>query len=72
MSFSGERNSTQFFSVVGPSYLPEGHGDRFDHLAALPETEQLKLGVTSLWLSFFAMIGSSLINGSQPSKPTLH
>ena len=72
MSPSIERNSSEFFTVVGSAYVPEGHGDRFDHLAALPETEQLKLGVTSLWLSFFAMIGGSLINSSQPTKPTLH
>jgi hypothetical protein len=47
MSPSIERNPSEFFTVVGSAYVPEGHGDRFDHLAALPESEQLKLGVTS-------------------------
>jgi hypothetical protein len=72
MSPSIERNPSEFFTVVGSAYVPEGHGDRFDHLAALPESEQLKLGVTSLWLSFFAMLSDSLFNGGQPVRPTLH
>ena len=68
MSPSTERNHTQFFSVVGAAYVPEEHDGRFGHLAGLPELEQLKLGVSGLWLAFFAMIGASLIGNGQPAK----
>lgn len=68
MSFTTGTNPTQFFSVVGAAYVAESHGDRIGHLPAHSEVEQLQVGVTGLWMSFFAVIGFSLIHGSQTAK----
>jgi hypothetical protein len=67
MSFTRANDPTQYFSVVGPAYVAERHLDRPGHLTSA-ELEQLKIGVTGLWISFFAAIGISLLNNSQAAK----
>ena len=72
MSFTTASNPTQFFSVVGAAYVPENHGDHAGPFAARSEVEpveeQIKCGLTGLWVSFFSVIGISLINHGQAVK----
>jgi hypothetical protein len=72
MSFATASNPTQFFSVVGAAYVPENHGDYAGQFVARSEAEpveeQIKSGLTGLWVSFFAVIGISLINHGQAVK----
>jgi hypothetical protein len=76
MSFTAS-NPIQFFSVVGPAYVAENH-DGLGHLPARSEREQIRVGVTTLWVSLFATFGVSLIGAGHAAKavwidtPTLH
>ena len=68
MSFTTANNPNQFFSVVGAAYVADNHEDRSGHMPADSEPEQLTVGVTGLWMSFFATIGVSLIGNGQAAK----
>jgi hypothetical protein len=66
MSFTAS-NPTQFFSIVGPAYVAENH-EGLGHLPARSEREQIRLGVTSLWVSLFASFGVSLLGAGHAAK----
>ena len=68
MSFTAASNTARFFSVVGPAYVAKSHADQLGHLVARPEFEAVESGVAGLWMSFFAAIGTSLLNNSQGAK----
>lgn len=68
MSFTSANNPNQFFSVVGSPYVADNHEDRSGHMPEYSELEQLTVGVTGLWMSFFATIGVSLIGNGQAAK----
>jgi hypothetical protein len=68
MSFTSANNSTGFFSVVGSAYVAEGHSERISHLPPHSDFEQFQVGLSGLWMSFFAVIGFSLTHNAPAAK----
>jgi hypothetical protein len=63
MTHSTEKNSTEFFSVVGSPYITERHADIRSHYGERNSGDKTTGGVAVLWLIFYAVIAIAGVAG---------